>query len=253
MGLWVTKRMRDISPAVFIGHLDSLRGIEQHDTGISIGALVSYSDAAATLGRHIPALGRLIGRIGGEQVRNMGTIGGNIANGSPIGDMPPPLIALERAAVAASRSGSQGDRTRGFFPGVRQAGSQAWRVRRGGSRARAGQEFTFRRLQGHKTPDEDITAVLGAFNLKLGPDGKIESARIAYGGMAGTPKRARHVGGPASGPQLGRGDGRDGDRELRRGLRADDRHACEFAIPQPRREESFPGASFSRPPGPRRP
>ena len=61
---------------------------------ITIGAGVTYTDAFSTLSERIPAFGPLFDRIGGEQVRNMGTIGGNIANGSPIGDTPPPLIAL---------------------------------------------------------------------------------------------------------------------------------------------------------------
>ncbi|TIX29217.1 MAG: xanthine dehydrogenase small subunit, partial [Mesorhizobium sp.] len=94
VGLWVTKHMRDISPAIFIGGLDGLRAISEKDGVITIGAGVTYTEAFETLSKRIPALGPLVDRIGGEQVRNMGTIGGNIANGSPIGDTPPPLIAL---------------------------------------------------------------------------------------------------------------------------------------------------------------
>src|SRR5262245_24975977 len=94
VGLWVTKFMRDISPAVFISGLDELRTISEDGGAITIGAGVSYTDAFSMLSTRIPALGPLFDRIGGEQVRNMGTIGGNIANGSPIGDTPPPLIAL---------------------------------------------------------------------------------------------------------------------------------------------------------------
>ncbi len=94
VGLWVTKMMRDISPVVFIGHLEELRSIREEDGVITIGAGVTYTEAFGFLAKRIPQLGQLINRIGGEQVRNMGTIGGNIANGSPIGDTPPPLIAL---------------------------------------------------------------------------------------------------------------------------------------------------------------
>ncbi|WP_204350257.1 FAD binding domain-containing protein, partial [Klebsiella pneumoniae] len=82
--------MRDISPVVFIGGLDGLRAISEAEGTISIGAGVTYTEAFETLSKRIPALGPLVDRIGGEQVRNMGTIGGNIANGSPIGDTPPP-------------------------------------------------------------------------------------------------------------------------------------------------------------------
>jgi len=85
VGLWVTKQMRDISPAIFIGSLDGLRAMSETDGVITIGAGVTYTEAFDTLSKRIPALGPLVDRIGGEQVRNMGTIGGNIANGSPIG------------------------------------------------------------------------------------------------------------------------------------------------------------------------
>jgi xanthine dehydrogenase small subunit len=105
VGLWVTKHMRDISPVVFIDHLDKLKGITEAGGVLTIGAGVSYTDAREALATRIPALGPLIDRIGGEQVRNMGTIGGNIANGSPIGDMPPPLIAL--GATLTLRKGAE--------------------------------------------------------------------------------------------------------------------------------------------------
>src|SRR5690606_33241946 len=92
VGLWVTKFMRDVAPVVIIGHL--MREIHVDADKIVFGAGVSYSRALQTIARHIPQMTELFDRIGGAQVRNMGTIGGNIANGSPIGDTPPPLIAL---------------------------------------------------------------------------------------------------------------------------------------------------------------
>ena len=137
VGLWVTKFMRDISPAVFIGGLDEL----QDDLGSRrrrsrIGAGVTYTEAFSTLAKRIPALGPLFDRIGGEQVRNMGTIGGNIANGSPIGDTPPPLIAL--GATLTLRRGKQApdDPAGGFLHRLWQAGPAARRIRRGGRRCR---------------------------------------------------------------------------------------------------------------------
>ncbi|WP_113153000.1 xanthine dehydrogenase small subunit [Nitratireductor sp. OM-1] len=192
VGLWVTKFMRDIAPVVFIGGLDGLQEIREQDGVISIGAGVSYTGAFELLAKRIPALGALIDRIGGEQVRNMGTIGGNIANGSPIGDTPPPLIAL--GATLTLRRGSarrtipledffidygKQDRVPGEFVEavhvpVPDAASRfaVWKI--------------------SKRRDEDITAVLGAFDLRIA-DGRVEAARIAYGGMAATPKRAKSV------------------------------------------------------------
>ena len=103
VGLWVTKQQRELGPIVFIGDIADLRRIEEGDEALILGAAVRYSEARDALGRLHPDLGELVRRIGGVQVRNAGTIGGNIANGSPIGDMPPALIALGAELDAAPR------------------------------------------------------------------------------------------------------------------------------------------------------
>ena len=186
VGLWVTKFMRDISPAVFIGHLMKSKRVEGEE--IRLGAGVTYSEAAPLIRQHIPAAHDYWLRIGGWQVRNMGTIGANIANGSPIGDTPPLLIALGARIVlrkgAARRElpledffieyGRQ-DRSVGEFveeviiPTKPQAKIAAYKV--------------------SKRRDSDITAVAAGFCLTV-EDGTIADARICFGGMAGIPKRA---------------------------------------------------------------
>ncbi len=192
VGLWVTKFMREIAPVVFIGGLDELRDIREDNGTIHIGAGVSYSDAFALLAKRIPQLGALIDRIGGEQVRNMGTIGGNIANGSPIGDTPPPLIALGATLTLRKGKARRTIPLEDFFIDY-------------GKQDRAPGEFVeavhvpvpdaasrFAVWKISKRRDEDITAVLGAFDIRI-TDGRVEAARIAYGGMAATPKRAKSV------------------------------------------------------------
>ncbi|MAS13337.1 MAG: xanthine dehydrogenase small subunit [Nitratireductor sp.] len=192
VGLWVTKFMREIAPVVFIGGLDELREIREDNGTIHIGAGVSYSDAFALLAKRIPPLGTLIDRIGGEQVRNMGTIGGNIANGSPIGDTPPPLIALGATLTLRRGKARRTIPLEDFFIDY-------------GKQDRAPGEFVeavhvpvpdaasrFAVWKISKRRDEDITAVLGAFDIRI-TDGRVEAARIAYGGMAATPKRAKAV------------------------------------------------------------
>ncbi len=94
VGLWVTKFMRDIGPMIYIGGIEELHSIVETDGALILGAGTTYTMAEGAIGRHFPQLNELWGRIGGGQVRNAGTIGANIANGSPIGDTPPPLIAL---------------------------------------------------------------------------------------------------------------------------------------------------------------
>ena len=170
VGLWVTKFMREISPAVFIGGLDELQTIAEADGVISHRRrrhlYRGVRDARRT---HIPALGPLFDRIGGEQVRNMGTIGGNIANGSPIGDTPPPLIALGASADAAQGQASAGrSRSRiSSSPMASRTGSPANSSRRSRCpcRPRAARFAVYKIT---KRRDEDITAALGAFHLKLG-------------------------------------------------------------------------------------
>ncbi|WP_378948552.1 xanthine dehydrogenase small subunit [Mesorhizobium sp. ANAO-SY3R2] len=193
VGLWVTKQMRDIAPAVFIANLDGLHSISVENGVISIGAGVTYTEAFETLAKHIPALGPLVDRIGGEQVRNMGTIGGNIANGSPIGDTPPPLIALGAALTLRKGASRRTIPLQDFFVAY-------------GKQDRAPGEFVeavhvpvpatgekFAVYKVTKRRDEDITATLGAFWLTLAEDGTVAKVRIAYGGMAATPKRASAV------------------------------------------------------------
>jgi xanthine dehydrogenase small subunit len=185
--------MREIAPVVFIGHLDELRRTSEKDGVLAIGANVSYTEAFGLLAGRVPPLATLIDRIGGEQVRNMGTIGGNIANGSPIGDTPPPLIAL--GATLTLRQGKarrtipleeffidygKQDRKPGEFVEAVHVPLPA-----------AGSRFAIYKIT--KRRDEDITATLGAFSLTLDASGAVENIRIAYGGMAATPKRAKAV------------------------------------------------------------
>jgi len=193
VGLWVTKFMREIAPVVFIGHLDELRRTSGKDGVLTIGAGVSYTEAFGLLAERVPALAALIDRIGGEQVRNMGTIGGNIANGSPIGDTPPPLMAL--GATLTLRKG-QSRRTMPLEDFFIDYGKQD---RRDGEFVEAVHvplpkpDGRFAVYKVTKRRDEDISAMLGAFNLTLDADGKVGKIRIAYGGMAATPKRAKAV------------------------------------------------------------
>ena len=193
VGLWVTKHMRDIAPVVFIAGIEGLRTISEDKGVITIGAGVTYTEAFSLLARRIPALGPLIDRIGGQQVRNMGTIGGNIANGSPIGDTPPPLIALDAKLTLRKGKKRRTISLEKFFIAYgkqdRQPGEFVEAVHV--PIPEKGEKFAVYKIT--KRRDEDITATLGAFSLKLARDGTVASIRIAYGGMAATPKRASAV------------------------------------------------------------
>ena len=189
VGLWVTKLQRDLGPTVFIGGIADLQGIEDGPDALTLGAGVRYSDARAALARLHPDLGELVRRIGGVQVRNTGTIGGNIANGSPIGDMPPALIALG-ATLTLRRGGER--RTiplEDFFLGYgkqdRQPGEFVESVRI----PRPSADMLIRIVKLSKRFDSDISGVCGAFALRI-DGGIVREARVAFGGMAGIPARA---------------------------------------------------------------
>ena len=189
VGLWVTKEMRRPEAIIHIGRVAALARIEETADGIAIGAGVSYSDAMATLARHYPDMGEVIRRLGSAQIRNTGTIGGNVANGSPIGDSLPLLIA-----AGATLHLRQGDARRSmpiedFFIAY-------------GRQDRRPGEFVetvvvpypepnarFRAYKIAKRFDQDISSVMAAFSLRFDGD-RIAAARLAYGGMAATPKRA---------------------------------------------------------------
>ncbi|MCA1367094.1 xanthine dehydrogenase small subunit [Bradyrhizobium sp. BRP14] len=193
VGLWVTKFMRGIAPVVHLSHLDELRRISVDAEGITLAAGVSYTEAFPVVVRHFPQLRELWERIGGEQVRNMGTVGGNIANGSPIGDTPPALIAL--GATITLRKGTR-RRTLPLEAFFIEYGKQD---REPGEFVESiripfladGDSFAVYKVS--KRFDEDISAVCGAFRVKLDGTGRVADAVIAFGGMAGTPKRASNV------------------------------------------------------------
>jgi xanthine dehydrogenase small subunit len=193
VGLWVTKQMRSLNPVIFINGLAELQGIHASEDGIVIGAGVTYSHAFETIAAHIPAFASLIDRIGGQQVRNMGTIGGNIANGSPIGDTPPALIALGATVTLRSVTSSRTIALEDYFI---EYGKQDRRTGEFVEKLflplpKANHHYAIYKIS--KRRDEDISALCAAFHLELDEDGKIADIRIAFGGMAGTPKRANHL------------------------------------------------------------
>jgi xanthine dehydrogenase small subunit len=189
VGLWVTKQHRHLTTLIDITRVKDLAVIDEADDGLTLGATVSHRDATDALARLHPDLGEVMRRFASIQIRNAGTVGGNIANGSPIGDLPPPLIALD--ALLTLRRGNERRQipVEDFFIGY-------------GKQDRAPGEFVesvfvpvlsadhrFACYKLSKRFDQDISAVMGAFRLKL-ERGKVSEARIAFGGMAATPKRA---------------------------------------------------------------
>ncbi len=191
VGLWVTKQGKRLDKQIYLGAVGDLHNIRQTDDAIEIGAAVTYAEAETALLKAIPALAPTFRRIGSTQVRNSGTIGGNIANASPIGDTPPPLIALGATLVLESADGMRELPLERYFLDYgrqdRKPGEFVAAVR-----VPTPVPDSFRCYKVSKRFEQDITAVLGAF-VVLVSDGTVVSARLAFGGMAGTPMRARRA------------------------------------------------------------
>jgi xanthine dehydrogenase small subunit len=196
VGLWVTKQMRELGDIIYIGQVAELKTTTERDGKLEIGAGVSLDDAYRALCGHYPQLEQMWQRFASLPIRNAGTLGGNVANGSPIGDSMPWLIALGTEVILR---GSQGQRRlplEDFYLGYQKKDLRA-------------DEFVealavplplplpqlreFRTYKLAKRFDQDISAVCAAFSFvrddQNGAD-IVREARIAFGGMAATPKRA---------------------------------------------------------------
>jgi xanthine dehydrogenase small subunit len=189
-GLLVTKRHRRFDRLIYLGEAAELRTVTESATHIELGAGATWSAALPLLDWHWPSFGELIRRFASPPIRNVATIGGNIANASPIGDGPPPLIALGASLLLLGPDGERELPLEDFFHDYRRTD------RRPGEIVALiriplpvpGSEFSVYKVS--KRLDQDISAVCGAFALRL-QNGLIAEARLSYGGMAATPKRAR--------------------------------------------------------------
>ena len=189
VGLWVTKQMRDLGDIIHVNQVAELNRVRAHDGKLEIGAAVTLNDAYAALAVHYPELQELWQRFASLPIRNAGTLVGNVANGSPIGDSAPWMIALGSEIVLRASSGQRVLALEDFYLDYRKkdlrAGEFVEAVRVPlpvpGSR--------FRTYKLAKRYDQDISAVCAAFALTLDGD-TVRTARIAFGGMAATSRRA---------------------------------------------------------------
>jgi xanthine dehydrogenase small subunit len=188
VGLWVTKQHRVLETIVTLDAVRDMTAIEEVGGTLRIGAAALYEDVLGPLESHYPDFGILLRRLGSRQIRNRGTFGGNIGNGSPIGDTPPVLIALDATLVLRRGDVERTLPIAEFFLGYRRTalapGEFIARIDVPLPRA----DGQFRCYKVAKRFDQDISAVCGAFNLELA-DGRVRDIRIGFGGMAATPVR----------------------------------------------------------------
>lgn len=192
VGLWITKQFRVLPKIIHLHKAADLRAINDEGDRIMLGAAVTYAEAEAHLRAIDPDIGETVRRIGSKQVRASGTVCGNIANGSPIGDMPPVLMALGATLQLRHGLSLRQLPIESYFIGYgkqdRNPGELLWRV----DIPKLKNNEVFRCFKISKRFDQDISAVMGAFKFSLSGS-HIADARVAFGGMAATPKRALSV------------------------------------------------------------
>ena len=189
LGILASKDRHHFTDIIWTGGVSELKRIERDDTAITIGAAVTYTKALPIIDALYPSFAALIRRIGSRQIRNLGTIGGNVCNASPIGDTPPCLIALGATFIARSHRGTRDIAADDFFIGYRETALSDDEILEAIRLPLPATDQIFRAYKVSKRFDQDISAVIGAFALTV-RDGTVQGARFAFGGMAATPARA---------------------------------------------------------------
>jgi xanthine dehydrogenase small subunit len=189
VGLWVTKQLRELPSIIYIGEVREFKRLYRDHTGLTIGAAVPLTDAWSAIVKEWPQLAELAQRFGSPPVRNSGTLCGNIANGSPIGDSLPVLIAL-----GAQLELRRGTHTRcvpleEFYLGYQRKDLKSAEFVVCVRIPPPKPEQLLASYKVSKRFDQDISAVCAAFAVQL-QDGYVSEARIAFGGMAAVPSRA---------------------------------------------------------------
>lgn len=189
VGLWVTKQHRQYAQVLDVTRVEELRQLSRSADTLRIGAAVTLHDAYAALVADRPQLQRFAERFAGLPVRNSGTLGGNVANGSPIGDSMPLLLALGATLVLASVRGERRVALDAFYTGYRKNLLAPDEVLAyiDVPLPVAGEQLRVYKIS--KRQDDDISAVCLALNLHVA-NGHITAARIGAGGVAATPVRA---------------------------------------------------------------
>ncbi|MEW6982090.1 xanthine dehydrogenase small subunit [Colwelliaceae bacterium 6471] len=191
LALGVTQNLRAIERMVYLGNVKELNVIEETEQHFTIGSAVPYTQFTPLLANEYPELGAMIERIGAKQVRNNGTLGGNIGNASPIGDMPPALIALGAKMTLQRDQQERSIAVEDYFTGYKQTVLATGEFIKTVDIPKALPNQFLKLYKISKRIDDDISAVLAAIFIEL-DDNVISQVRIAFGGMAAIPARAKN-------------------------------------------------------------
>jgi xanthine dehydrogenase small subunit len=189
VGLWVTKQQRELSAVIYVGNVTELLRIEKTSDSLRIGAAVSLTDAFAALVAHYPQLDELCRRFASPPIRNAATLGGNIANGSPIGDSMPVLMALGTTLTLRRGAKTRDLPLDEFYIAYQKTALEAGEFLERVTVPLRDATAIVRSYKVSKRFDQDISAVCGGYCIRVS-DSIVRDARIAYGGVAAIPKRA---------------------------------------------------------------
>ncbi|MDR3451501.1 MAG: xanthine dehydrogenase small subunit [Rhodoferax sp.] len=189
IGLWVNKQLRDLGDIIYIGDVDELKAVREANDELYIGAGASLEAAWSALAQRVPALTDVWLRFASPPIRNAGTMGGNVANGSPIGDSPPILMALD--AAIELRHGSRVRRMplSDFYVDYMKNRLESGEFVQGLAVPLAAMKRQVRACKISKRFDCDISALCAGLAIELDGD-RVKAVRLAFGGMAATVKRA---------------------------------------------------------------
>ncbi|MGF6211453.1 xanthine dehydrogenase small subunit [Comamonas sp. 4034] len=193
VGLWITKQFRELGDIIAIGRVAELRQIEERDGSLHIGAGASLEDAWAALAQRFPSLQDVWLRFASPPVRHAGTMGGNVANGSPIGDAPPVLMALDAEIVLRKAERVRRMLLADFYLDYMKNQMEPGEFVQGLVVPLAQlrqQNFQVRAYKISKRFDCDISALCAGLAVALDAQGKVQAVRMAFGGMAATVRRA---------------------------------------------------------------
>ena len=193
IGLWMFKQLRQLPVIIYLGLLEDLHGIDDSGSQLRIGAMVSLSDAFALISDYFPALRDLIRQFASLPIRNAGTLGGNVANGSPIGDSMPALLALDTRVLLNGAGGQRELPLEDFYLGYQQQDLAQDEWVEALLIPKPAEDLQLAGSKVSKRFDQDISAVCASFALQLDDQQLIKHARIAYGGMAAIPLRSHQA------------------------------------------------------------
>jgi xanthine dehydrogenase small subunit len=192
LALEVTQAHKTISKLISLNNIDSLKMVAIENEHLIIGAAAPYRAFESLLSSHFPEFGAMLLRLGSRQIRNNGTLGGNIANASPIGDTPPVLIALGTELQMASESGERWLPIEQFFIDYKKTALRKGEYLRLIKIPLLKASETLKVFKISKRLEDDISAVLMALKLNI-EEQQITQVKTGFGGMAATPKSALNI------------------------------------------------------------